>query len=126
MKAPTVNDFKVFVPAQDFAVSTAFYRALGGVINWQMDGMAEFELGGARFLLQDFYVKEWAENFVIYMPVDDAAAWHGHMTRLIEAGTYPGIRVREPKQEPWGDTITYAWDPSGVLIYFAQATEDER
>jgi len=122
MKVPAVNELKVFVPARDFAVSRAFYLDLGGHLNWEVEGMSEFAFGGTRFLLQDFYVRDWAENFVMHFRVDDADAWYAHMRGLVEAGRYPGIRVREPRDEPWGDRITYAWDPSGVLLHFAQAS----
>jgi hypothetical protein len=122
VSAPHVLDIKIFVPARDFAVSTAYYLALGGKMNWQVDELAEFELGSTRFLLQDYYVQTWAENFVMHLRVDDAAAWHQHIVGMIEGDQFPGIRVRPPKVEPWGDTITYAWDPSGVLLHFAQTT----
>jgi hypothetical protein len=29
-----------------------------------------------------------------------------------------------PRAEPWGLTIAYVFDPSGVLWHFAQPTED--
>jgi uncharacterized glyoxalase superfamily protein PhnB len=120
--APPIRDLKVFVPAQDFAVSRRFYLALGGTLNWEAEGLAEIALGGARVLLQDFYVKEWAENFMMSLRVDDAAAWRAHMDALIASGRFPGVRVRGPVEEPWGATITYAWDPCGVLLHFSQPT----
>ena len=123
MTTPVIDDLKIFVPAKDYAVSRSFYLALGGRLVWEIQGMAEIAWGGVRFLLQDFYVKDWAENFVMHLPVADAAAWHVHLEAMIAEGAYPGIRARPPKTEPWGATVTYAWDPSGVLLQFAQETE---
>ena len=117
--APTARDVKVFVPAKDFAVSRRFYAALGWRENWHHDGgLCEFELAAHRFFLQDFCAKDWAENFMIYVTVDDADAWYEHAKRVVEQ--FEGTRVSEPKDEPHGDRVTYVWDPSGVLLHFAQ------
>ncbi len=116
-----VRDVKMFVPAKDFSVSLAYYRDLGCILNWEhKGGMAELELGGVRFLLQNFYVKPWAENFVIHLNVDNADSWNKHVQSMVDSGRYPGIRVKSPKDEPWGERVCYAWDPSGVLLQFAQ------
>jgi len=36
-----------------------------------MGGTADFELNGNRFRLQDYYVKDWADNFLVAIRVDD-------------------------------------------------------
>lgn len=121
MTAPTVSDFKIFVPAKDWAISLAFYQALGAELQWRHgDGLAQLQLGGQRFLLQNFYAKEWAENFMIYLMVEDAAAWYDHAQALIASNKFPGIRAEAPKQMEWGDIVGYIWDPSGVLLHIAQ------
>ena len=73
-----------------------------------------------RFYLQNYYVKEWAENVMLHVSVDDAQAWAQHVSELIAQDRYPGVRVAEPKAEPYGALVTYVWDPSGVLLHFAQ------
>ena len=116
----TVHDVKVFAPAHDFALSLAFYQALGWQCNRQHDALAEIELAGVRLFLQAFYVKEWAKNFMIYIVVADAAAWYARIREVISGGAYPGARVNPPVLAPHGALVTYAWDPSGVLLHFAQ------
>ena len=118
-----VKDLRVFVPARDFEESIRFYEALGFKKKWQHeDGLAEMQIGSNRIWLQNYYVKEWAENFMISIEVDDAAEWWRHINDLIVQGEFGSIRVKPPKKEPWGSTITYCWDPSGVLIHFTQST----
>lgn len=115
------RDVKVFVPAKDFALSKDFYRELGWRLNWDSGGgLAELELGGARFLLQDFYVREWAENFMLYVLVDDADAWIAHAETVTSSGRFPGTRTKAPEDQPWGDRVGYVWDPAGVLLHIAQ------
>jgi len=53
------------VPAKDFESSRAFYLALGWKLLWAGEGLVLLEFVDCRFMLQDHYVKEWAENFMI-------------------------------------------------------------
>lgn len=125
MTAPTARDVKVFVPSRDFALSLRFYSRLGWQCNWQHeDSLAEIELAGVRLYLQNYYAREWAENFMIYVPVDDAAAWHAHLLGVLADGEFPGARVEPPRREDYGARVTYAWDPCGVLIHFAEPVGD--
>lgn len=117
---PTATDVKVFVPTRELKKSLQFYQALGWKCSWESDGLAEIELAGVRLYLQSLYVKEWAENFMIYIVVEDVAAWYAHIEHVISSGAYPGTRVNPPKAEPYGALVTYAWDPCGVLLHFAQ------
>jgi len=39
---------------------------------------------------------------------------------VIAGGDYPGARVEGPRDESWGFRVTYVWDPSGVLLHFAE------
>lgn len=120
MKGPPASDVKVFVPTRNFEHSLRFYEALGWNCNWRHEGLAEMELADSRLYLQKFYVKEWAENFMIYVVVDDADAWHAHVRQVLSSGEFPEARVDPPKCESYGALVTYVWDPSGVLLHFAQ------
>ncbi len=121
MSHPAVKDVKVFVPTLDFDESLRFYTALGWRLNWRHEELAEVELAGVRLYLQKFYAKEWAENFMIYVVVADAAAWYDHIAAVLEDHDFSQARVAPPKEEPYGAIVTYVWDPCGVLIHFAQS-----
>lgn len=118
----TAKDVKMFVPALDFAKSLQFYEALGWQVNWVADdnGLAILELANGRFYLQNYYNKEWADNFMMHIVVDDAHAWWEHANSVIATGNYKFARMQKPKEEPYGAVVTYVWDPSGVLLHFAQ------
>jgi hypothetical protein len=76
-------------------------------------------LGGASFRLQDYYVKDWAENFMMKLDVDDVGAWYKHVTKILAGGNFGSARVAEPEMA--GDTkILHVIDPSGVLLVFIQ------
>ncbi len=114
------SDLRTFVPAQDFALSKAFYCALGGQLEWSDDAMALFSLAGSHFYLQRHYAKEWAENSMLHLSVQDAAQCFTDVSALIATGRFPGARAASPKQEAYGACVTYVWDPSGVLLHLAQ------
>jgi len=116
----TVQDVRPFVPAEDFAVSRAFYLALGWQELWSDGDMALLQLGEHRIMLQDFYVSDWADNSMITVEVIDAAAWYRHVSSVLARREYGDARVTEPRQEDWGAVVTHVWDPCGVLYHFAQ------
>ncbi|MGD9999662.1 MAG: VOC family protein [Ilumatobacteraceae bacterium] len=119
--ALAVTDVRPFVPAEDFERSYAFYTALGWRTVWtDGEGLALMSLGGRQFMLQNFYVKDWAENSMLVVEVADATAWYRHVARVLADGTFGKARVAEPQEQDWGALVTFVWDPCGVLLHFAQ------
>jgi uncharacterized glyoxalase superfamily protein PhnB len=83
-------------------------------------------LGSFGFLLQDYYVKDLADNFMMHLFVRDVEVWWEHIDRLGLPNRYDVKAPAEPKLQPWGLVVGYVWDPSGVLWHFAQEqTQDE-
>ncbi|HYK35463.1 hypothetical protein [Alloacidobacterium sp.] len=80
-------------------------------------------LGAHAFLLQGHYVKEWAENTVMHVLVNDVHAWWQHIHSLDLAKQFGVTTPAPPRAEPWGLTVTYVFDPTGVLWHFAEATK---
>lgn len=119
----TVVSMRPFLPAKDFAESRRFYEALGFKVTPLGDKVAHAQLGPARgtfsFLLQDFYVKEFAENLMMHLLVDDLDGWWRHIASL-DLDTRFGVGApRPPREEPWGLRVAYLWDPAGVLWHIA-------
>lgn len=115
----SIKELVVYVPAENFAVSKSFYAALGFELTEGWGGTFDCRLGGAVFRLQNYYVKDWAENFMMKFDVDDVQAWHEHAKKVIDEGDYSNARYDEP--EIIGDTkICHVWDPCGVLLIFIQ------
>lgn len=120
MKSTKIKNIRPFIGAKDFEASRSFYNALGFtevVIDKKMilfrvnDDMA--------FYLQDAYVKDWINNSMIFLEVEDVEACYAE---LIEKGLhnqYKHVRMTEIKQFPYGREI-FMHDPSGVLWHFCQ------
>ncbi|MEO8041044.1 MAG: VOC family protein [Acidobacteriota bacterium] len=112
----SIKSLKVYTPAKDFDESKRFYSALGFELTEAWGGSFDCKLGSAEFRLQNYYAKEWADNFMMQFWVDDVRAWYEHAKSVIETGSF-NARVSEP--EMIGDTqLFHVWDPSGVLLIF--------
>jgi Uncharacterized protein conserved in bacteria len=116
-----VLDLKTFVPAKDFALSRRFYADLGFTENWVSEEgkVAELQVGEFRFLLQNYYVQQFAENFMMHLMVENADAWWRHVSETKLAEKYPGIMAKAPAVQPWGLRVLYLSDPTGVLWHIA-------
>jgi catechol 2,3-dioxygenase-like lactoylglutathione lyase family enzyme len=89
MEPSRVLDLKTFVPARDYDLARQFYSDLGFKLNWDNDQIAEFQLGGFRFFLQNLYVEEYASNFMMQLMVDDADTWWKHIEEVGLKTNYP-------------------------------------
>ena len=113
-----------FLPALDFARSKAFYEALGFATELDSDDVAIYRIGATSFLLQRHYQKEWAENFMMQLLVDDLDAWWLWIESLDLPTRFGVPAPKPPAMQPWGLRIAYVVDPSGVLWHVAQRRPD--
>jgi uncharacterized glyoxalase superfamily protein PhnB len=119
----TTVEIKAFVPAQDFALSKQFYQDIGFEIVWSSEILAHIRHGNSSFLLQKFYVKEHAENFMMHMIVEDVDAWWRHVETRDIASKY-GIKADPPEDRPWGLRDFILVDPTGILWRIGQDISD--
>jgi catechol 2,3-dioxygenase-like lactoylglutathione lyase family enzyme len=115
------SDIRSFIPARDFALSKRFYAALGWDTEDVGPGLALVRLGDRQnFYIQDYYVKEVAENCMLHVTVEDAQAWHLHVAAALDGGSFPGARVQPPARQPYGASVVFVHDPTGVLLHLCQ------
>ena len=113
---------RAFVPAQDFDLSKRFYETLG--FEKVLDSeVAIFNVGSGGFILQRYYQKDWAENFMMQLLVDDLDSWWQHIVSLDLPTNFGVPAPKPPATQPWGLRIVYVVDPSGVLWHIAQRRE---
>jgi len=114
-----------FVPAKDFQTSRRFYDALGFREEPLGEDLVELHLGAYSFLLQNYYVEDWAGNFMMHVLLDDLSAWWTQVEPLDLAKRFGVTAPTPPKPQPWGLTVAYVVDPSGVLWHFAQVLKGQ-
>jgi hypothetical protein len=123
MPIPTGTErARPFLPSKDFAASKSFYEKIGFKKLLDSD-VAIFELGANSFILQNYYKKEWAENCMMQLMVDDLDAWWMHIEALDLVATFGVASPRPPAIQPWGLRVAFVYDPSGVLWHVAERRE---
>ena len=92
-----------------------FYRDLGFANPWSSEKLSYFHHGDhCAFLLQNYYVKELAENLMLHLLVEDADAWWQRLREIDIAGRH-GVQLGEPEDRAWRMRDFTLHDPSGVL-----------
>ena len=118
--AQTVRSMRPIVPAKSFEISKRFYIDLGFQPRELTDNLVEMRLGAYAFVLQGYYVQQWADNFVIHMSVSDLGLWWAHIVSLDLPSRYGVKSPSAPQSEDWGVVVNII-DPSGVLWRIAEA-----
>ena len=117
----TATDLRPFIPARDFELSKRFYAALGWDTRDVGPRLALVTVGdGQHFYLQDYYLKDVAENTMLHLTVESAQAWHAHVAAALEAGGFTTARVQSPSRQPYGASVVFVHDPSGVLLHLCE------
>ncbi len=116
-----INDFRPFVPSNDYEISKAFYEHIGFKINWDAGEVCEVDTGfDYRFLLLPKNHNNYAHSLMLQFMVTSAQDWYEHFCSIGLVDRFEGTKVAEPELMPWGLLITYVWDPAGVLLHFAE------
>jgi len=108
-----------FVPSGgDFEASKQFFVELGFKINWDAGDYIGFEKDGCKFILQKFENKDFAENFMISVKVDNAEAFWKEVNEKQLPHKF-GIRMNKPIQQPYGIEVNII-DLAGVCWHFVE------
>lgn len=117
-----IKGLRTFVPSIDFEVSKKFYEELGFELLWQNEELCEVGSKEYNFFLQKYYVKEWAENFMLQLFVDDLDALYKKAEPLIEK--YEGTKIRPIFDADYGRTF-HVIGPAGELWHMTEVTKEE-
>ncbi len=118
MKHKAVS-IRPFIGAKDFGVSRRFYTDLGFEESIISPDMSYFKTGEMGFYLQDAYVKDWVDNTMIFMEVEDVERFWDDLVALNLDRKYTGVRIVPTRTLDWGKEC-FLHDPSGILWHFGQ------
>jgi hypothetical protein len=111
-----------FVPAKDFARSKLFYERLGFIATHADKDIVMLKQASFSFILQNFFVQELADNFMVQLVVRDGDAWwEAHVDAPKLVSEFAVKAPCPPSMQSWGMKVGYIWDPSGVLWHVAEA-----
>jgi len=114
-----IKSIRPFIGAKDFAVSRAFYRDLGFEEVEIDPKFSVFKKGDFAFYLQDYYSKEWIENTMIFLEIENVDLYWDELVSLNLKEKYNSTRLVPTKTEVWGKEC-FLLDPAGVLWHFGE------
>ena len=113
------KSIRPFIGAKDFELSRNFYRDVGFKENVLDQNMSYFETAGFGFYLQKAYVKDWIENTMVFMEVDDVKLFWEELQALELTAKYDTVKLVPVHKLPWGSEC-FLHDPSGILWHFGE------
>ena len=108
-----------FIGAKNFDVSRNFYRDLGFEEVTLGPDMSVFKLGSLAFYLQSYYVKDWIDNTMIFLEVEDANKYFEELSALNLGAKYEGVKLVPVRKDYWGSEC-FLHDPAGNLWHFGE------
>jgi hypothetical protein len=107
-----------FIGAKDFEVSRNFYHDLG-FDEVRLGNMSLFKSETLGFYLQNAYVKDWIDNSMIFLEVDDVNRYWKELLALKLTEKYEGVKLTPIRDYDWGREC-FLHDPSGILWHFGE------
>lgn len=113
------KSIRPFIGSKDFNLSRNFYRDLGFTETPLFQNMSLFQFESLGFYLQDAYVKDWIDNTMVFMEVEDVNQFWTELTALNLPTKYSGVRLEPIRNLDWGSEC-FLHDPSGILWHFGE------
>ena len=117
------NSIRTFIGSKNFDESRKFYNELGFTEITIEPKMSYFRVeqedDSMGFYLQDYYVKDWVENSMVFLEVQNLTETYELILTKELTKKYKNVKVNKIKNEPWGN-VFHVIDPAGVLWHFAE------
>lgn len=118
----TVNCIRPFIGTKNFLQSRKFYLEWGFKETVNSSKLSFFTFGKIGFYLQDYYVKDWIENSMLFLEVKNLSEfWEVLKAKNLDK-KFKGVKLVEPTQFDWGYE-GFIYDPSGVLWHIGEFKE---
>ncbi|WP_144282810.1 VOC family protein [Chryseobacterium echinoideorum] len=114
-----IKSIRPFIGTKNFAVSREFYKNLGFEENILQPKLSVFKKGSLAFYLQDYYAKEWIDNTMIFVEVENTDEFWEELSSLNLQEKYPTVKLVQIKVMDWGKEC-FLHDPSGILWHFGE------
>lgn len=108
-----------FIGAKDFKLSRSFYRDLGFEEKILSNNMSLFKTGELGFYLQDAYVRDWIDNTMIFLEVDNVRRYWNELSALGLENKYENVKLTPIREMEWGREC-FVHDPCGILWHFGE------
>ena len=114
-----IKSIRTFIGSKDFNLSRNFYTDLGFTEVSLGEKLSFFKSEAFGFYLQDYYVKDWLDNSMVFVEVDSVERYWKELQELKLPEKYPNAKLTPIKEDSWGKEC-FVHDPSGVLWHFGE------
>lgn len=113
----TAKSIRPFLGASNFDTSRNFYLEMGFKESVLSHNLSYFYSEKLGFYLQNAYVKDWVDNTMVFMEVENVEKFWEDLVALNLPTKYEGVRLVPIRYMDWGAEC-FLHDPSGVLWHF--------
>jgi hypothetical protein len=117
------KSIRPFLGAKDFSISRSFYKDLGFEESILTHNLSYFKTNDMGFYLQDAYVRDWIDNTMVFLEVDDVSRYWNELLALDLTTRYKDVRLVPIRELDWGREF-FLHDPSGILWHFGEFRKD--
>lgn len=114
-----IKSIRTFIGAKDYNMSRNFYKDFGFEEIVTSDTMSYFRQGNFGFYVQDYNVKDWIDNSMVFLEVEGVEAHLKQLTALKLDSKYPNVKISGIHYNNWGNEY-FIHDPSGVLWHIGE------
>lgn len=113
------KSIRPFIGSKDFGISRRFYQDLGFTEIILAPNFSYFETKGIGFYLQDYYAKEWIDNTMLFLEVEDVSKFWSELLNLNLPTKYENVKLVPIREMDWGREC-FIHDPSGILWHVGE------
>ncbi|NRD23763.1 glyoxalase [Winogradskyella litoriviva] len=113
------KSIRPFIGAKVYNTSRQFYKDLGFDEVIISHNMSIFSIENFAFYLQDYYAKDWIDNTMVFLEVENVQM---HLNNLKQSGVlekYERVKCSKVVFNDWGNEF-FLHDPSGILWHFGE------
>ncbi|WP_295767567.1 VOC family protein [uncultured Mucilaginibacter sp.] len=114
-----IKSLRPFIGAKNFDESRSFYRDLGFTETKLEPKLSVFQLENTAFYLQDYYAKDWVDNTMLFLEVNNVERYYEELKALNLSDKYSSVRLQPIRVMGWGSEC-FLHDPSGILWHIGQ------
>ncbi len=109
-----IRSLRPFIGAKNFDVSKEFYSEIGFQELAISDNLSYFSMQGFGFYLQKAFVKDWVDNTMLFLEVENLQEFWEKINALDLPQKFRSTRVVPIRKMDWGSEF-FIYDPSGIL-----------
>jgi hypothetical protein len=114
------KSIRAFIGAKNFEESRSFYNELGFEESIISKDLSYFKVSDRLgFYLQNAYVKDWVDNTMLFLEVENVDRYWNELQNLGLHHKYKNVKLTPTREENWGKEC-FMHDPSGILWHFGQ------